>query len=72
MMNKLLSLLLVLALALALGACNAAPASQSPAPEATAGKYTPGAYEGTAKGYAGDLKVTVTLGYNHIDKIEVA
>lgn len=72
MMNKLLSLLLVLALSLALAACNAAPASsQSAAPVAT-GKYTPGAYEGTAKGYGGDLKVTITLGDNQIEKIEVA
>ncbi len=73
MMNKLLSLLLVLALSLALVACNAAPASSQPAaPEATTGKYTPGTYEGTAKGYGGDLKVTVTLGDNQIEKIEVA
>ncbi len=73
MMNKLLSLLLVLALALTLVACNTTPASSQPtAPDATTGKYKPGAYEGTAKGYAGDLKVTVTLGDNQIEKIEVA
>ncbi|WMJ82537.1 flavocytochrome c [Oscillospiraceae bacterium LTW-04] len=73
MMNKLLSLLLVLALSLTLVACNAAPASsQSDAPAASTGKYTPGTYEGTAKGYGGDLKVTVTLGDNQIEKIEVA
>ncbi len=73
MMNKLLSLLLVLTLAMTLAACDAAPAKSQPAaPEATTGKYTPGAYEGTAKGYGGDLKVTVTLGDNQIEKIEVA
>ncbi len=73
MMNKLLSLLLVLALGLTMVACNAAPSSnQSAASAATTGKYTPGAYEGTAKGYGGDLKVTVTLGDNQIEKIEVA
>lgn len=73
MMNKLLSLLLVLTLALTLVACNTTPAGSQPAAsEATTGKYTPGAYEGTAKGYGGDLKVTVTLGDNQIEKIEVA
>ena len=73
MMNKLLSLLLVLALALTLVACNTTPASSQPAaPDATTGKYKPGAYEGTAKGYAGDLMVTDTRGENHIVKILVA
>lgn len=73
MMNKLLSLLLALALGLTLAACAATPASsQSAASSEPAGKYAPGTYEGTAKGYGGDLKVTVTLGDNQIEKIEVA
>lgn len=72
-MNKLFLRLPALLLALTLAACNAVPAvSQSAAPEGTTGKYTPGAYVGAAKGYGGDLKVTVTLGENQIEKIEVA
>ncbi|MFV0496826.1 MAG: flavocytochrome c [Candidatus Fimivivens sp.] len=73
MINKLLSLLLVLALSLASVACNAdSPGSQTDVSGTSTGKYTPGTYEGTAKGYGGDIKVTVTLGENQIEKIEVA
>jgi len=54
-MRKCLSLLLVLAMALSLASCKANPAVQP------SDVYTPGSYSATAKGYGGNVTVTVTV-----------
>lgn len=67
-MKKLFALLLAMVMMLSLVACK----STSSSSESTAAdKFTAGTYEGTAKGYGGDLNVTVTLGASQIEKIEV-
>ena len=74
-MRKRISLLLVLGLVLLLVACGGKSSTSSSAPASSAapeaGKFTPGTYESTAKGYGGEFKVTVTLSSNRIEKIEV-
>ena len=75
MMKKLSALFLALALVLSLAACtggtpdgSAQPSGSAPAAE---GKFTPGTYEGEAKGFGGTIKVAVTLSADRIDKVEV-
>lgn len=66
--------------AMLLSGCTAQPdasaqpsGSTTPAPSETgsAAIFTPGTYEGTGKGYGGDIKVSVTVGETSITDIEV-
>lgn len=74
-MKKSLALLLSLMLCIGLFGCSqsaetqptATPAAETPAP---AGIYTPGTYTATAKGFGGNIEVSVTVDENAI--VEVA
>ena len=64
------------AMVFAAAGCSGKPAeseapSESSSDSQAAAKFTPGTYEGTAKGYGGDLKVAVTLNEEGIEKVEV-
>ena len=67
----------LLAAAMLLSGCAGQPASsqaassQAESNSAIAVEFTPGSYEGTGKGYAGDIKVSVTVDQNSITGIEV-
>ena len=61
----------VLAGALLLGGCTAQPSTTTPSESQTAGIYTPGTYEATAKGYGGDVTVTMTFDANSITNVEI-
>lgn len=70
-MKKSLALLLSLMLCIGLFGCSqsaetqptATPTAETPAP---AGIYTPGTYTATAKGFGGDIEVSVTVDENAI------
>lgn len=78
-MKKLFSLVLVLTLVLSLAACG--KKSQTTGTEqgptategagASKGKFTAGTYEGTAKGFGGDIVATVVLSADKIEEITV-
>lgn len=77
-MKKLFSLFLVLTLVFSLAACgkkeqtNNTNQSQTPTEEgASEGKFKPGTYEGTAKGFGGDIVATVVLSADRIEEITV-
>ncbi|MEG1774522.1 MAG: FAD-dependent oxidoreductase, partial [Oscillospiraceae bacterium] len=74
-MKRILAIGLSFVLVLSLAACGAGPASSASSPAASsaepAGIFTPGAYEGSAAGFGGDVKVTVTLTADQIQKIDV-
>lgn len=77
-MKKLFSLFLVLTLVFSLAACgkkeqtNNTDQSQTPTEEgASEGKFKPGTYEGTAKGFGGDIVATVVLSADRIEEITV-
>ena len=61
----------VLAGALLLGVGTAQPSTTTPSESQTAGIYTPGTYEATAKGYGGDVTVTMTFDANSITNVEI-
>ena len=75
MMKKLSALFLALALVFSLTACTGGTPDGSAQPSGSApvaeGKFTPGTYEGEAKGFGGTIKVAVTLSADRIDKVEV-
>ncbi|BCJ96010.1 hypothetical protein acsn021_35790 [Anaerocolumna cellulosilytica] len=78
-MKKLFSLVLVLILVFSLSACGkkeqttGTEQGQSTNEEAGAseGKFKPGTYEGTAKGFGGDVVATVVLSADKMDEITV-
>ncbi|WP_313132886.1 flavocytochrome c [Anaerocolumna sp.] len=78
-MKKLFSLFLVLTLVFSLAACGKKEKTpnteqgQTPTEEAGAseGKFKPGTYEGTAKGFGGDIVATVVLSADRIEEITV-
>lgn len=62
-MKKITSLLLSAFMALSLGACSSSSEST--------GKYTSGTYSGTAKGFGGDVTVTLTVDSNKITDVTI-
>lgn len=48
-----------------------APTTEAPAETEAEGLYTPGTYEGSAEGFGGTLKVSVTLSADKIESVEV-
>lgn len=69
-MKRLAALFLSAALALSLASCGAPATTQSPSAEQK-GIYTPGTYTGTAKGFGGEVTVTVTTDETSITKVEI-
>lgn len=67
MKKRLLSAILVLTMILSLTACGKADEKTS----TESGKYTAGTYEGTAKGFGGEIKATVTLTADKIESITI-
>ncbi len=80
-MKKLTALLLCLCLTLSLAGCSSESGQTGDSTEANiseetdatapAGIYTPGTYEGTARGYGGDITVTVTVDANAITDVQI-
>lgn len=82
-MKRLLCLILSAAMVLSLGACASQTETTTEAPgEATTaaptteaseetGIYTPGTYTATAKGYGGDVTVTMTFDANNITDVQI-
>ena len=76
MTKKLSALLLAMALVFSLAACSGGgQPSTSPTPSESTpvaeGKFTPGTYTGEGQGYAGPIKVEVTLSADRIEKVVV-
>lgn len=77
-MKNLISAVLTLAMILALTACGSQPApapssETGPAPASTAGDgtMTPGTYQGTTRGFGGEITVTVTVSDTEITEVTV-
>ena len=66
-MKRIVSLILVITMMFALTACGKSKENVSTAD----GKYKAGTYEGTAQGFGGEIKATVTLTADKIEKIEL-
>lgn len=65
MKKKIVSLLLAFGTAVSLTGCS------DRKPEQSKGIYTPGTYEGSAQGYGGEVKVSVTVDDNAITDVKV-
>ena len=65
MKKKIVSLLLAFGTAVSLTGCS------NREPEQSKGIYTPGTYEGSAQGYGGEVKVSVTVDDNTITDVKV-
>lgn len=66
-MKRLTALLLACALTIGLVGCGSGEKNS----KSTAARFKPGTYEGTSKGFNGEIKATVTLSEDKIEKIEV-
>lgn len=64
-MKKLLNLILSATLLFPLAGCNSSSSKDS------AGVYTPGSYTASAKGFGGDVTVTVTVDANSVTDVEI-
>lgn len=64
-MKKLLNLILSATLLFPLAGCNSSSGKDS------AGVYTPGSYTASAKGFGGDVTVTVTVDANSVTDVEI-
>ena len=72
MKKRILSFTLAMMMVLSLTACGSSDNSKNEqANSSESGKYKAGTYEGTAKGFGGDIKATVTLSENAIESITV-
>ncbi len=72
MKKRILSFILATMMVLSLTACGSKDNSQNDqTSSSTSGKYKAGTYEGTAKGFGGDITATVTLSENAIESITV-
>lgn len=69
MKKRLFAILMVGLIMLLVVGCN----QEKPDTEgaATAGKFTPGTYEGVSKGHGGEIKATVTVSADKIESIEI-
>lgn len=65
MYKKIISLLLCMLMILSLAGCGSSSTASQPA-----GLFKAGTYEGTAKGFNGDITAVVTVSENKIEKIE--
>lgn len=68
MKKRVLSLILAATMAMSLTACGSKKTTETPAAD---GKFKAGTYEATAQGFGGEIKATVTLSGDKIEKIEL-
>ncbi|MBE5968022.1 MAG: flavocytochrome c [Lachnospiraceae bacterium] len=70
-MKKIFALLMIAVMTLSLAACGKTKDETTTNPETTNAKFKAGTYEGTAKGFGGDIVATVKLSDDKIEDITV-